>query len=89
MTLAVLAMEIVPVIRRRSVLRREAPVSWPAEISAIRAVYPATSTISFILNVPRSTIISWEREGCMPNYEDGRALVKLAAICRNSVTRQS
>ena len=68
-------------IPRRSLLRRDPEVNWRNEIEAIRWRYPSMSTIAWILNVPRSTLMGWW-EGSVPNYEDGRALLKLAEQCR-------
>lgn len=72
----------VTVIKRRELLDRDPPVDWKAECAAILAVYNVAEAV-FILNVARSTFVTWCRGETIPNYEDGRAIRKLAANCRS------
>lgn len=73
-------------IFRRQLLQREPATDFPGVLRSIRELSGfGTADIAFILNTARSTLNSWER-GCCPNYEDGRAILKLLDNCRNSVT---
>lgn len=78
---AILAIEIKPVclIRRRQILERDEPVDFKAVLSEIRRLGGwGTSDLCFILCVNRSTLHYWEtRRDAVPNYEDGRAIIKL------------
>lgn len=77
-------------IFRREVLERDEPVEFPRLLQTIRYLTGySSSALAFVLNVPRSTLNSWERKGCCPNYEDGRAIMKLFESCRNSDTRDA
>ena len=71
-------------IYRRQILQRDPLIDWRAECSAIRKVYPSTAVIVWILNVLRSTFEKWEKKGSEPGYENGRAILKLAEICRSN-----
>jgi hypothetical protein len=79
-------------IHRREILQRDPPQDFPALLAAIRAHGYSTSEICFILNVPRSTLTSWERprglldKPSIPNFEDGLAIIKFLAGCRNCDT---
>lgn len=71
-------MTVVPcTIKRRELLQRDPPVHWPTIINAIRRQGYNTADICFILNVPRGTLWRWECCGSEPNFDDGRALLKL------------
>jgi DNA-binding transcriptional regulator YiaG len=63
-------------INRRQLLQRDPPVRWAEVIESLRKAGFSTSEIALALNVPRSTVWSWEN-GSVPNYEDGRALLKM------------
>jgi DNA-binding transcriptional regulator YiaG len=63
-------------INRRQLLQRDPPVRWAEVIERLRMAGYSTSEIALALNVPRSTVWSWE-QGSVPNYEDGRALLKM------------
>jgi DNA-binding transcriptional regulator YiaG len=64
------------VINRRQLLRRDPPIRWDEVIENIRRLGYSTGEIAMALNVPRSTLWQWEQGSC-PNYEDGRALLKM------------
>lgn len=79
---AILCMTVEPkdcLIRRRQILERDAPVDFRATLSEIRRRSGwGTADLCFILCVNRSTLHYWEtRRDSVPNYEDGRAIVKL------------
>jgi DNA-binding transcriptional regulator YiaG len=71
-------------IQRRKLLERDPPVDFAAVLTEIRRLTGwGTSDLCFILSVHRSTLHAWEtRVGCIPNYEDGRAIVKLLETVR-------
>lgn len=73
-------------IPRRQLLERDEPVDFAAALTEIRRLTGwGTSDLCFILSVHRSTLHVWEtRTGCIPNYEDGRAIMKLLERARNS-----
>lgn len=74
------------IINRRVLLVRDAPVDFAAALSEIRRLKGwGSSDICFILNVPRPTLRGWEHDGFMPRFEEGRAILKLLQLCRNSV----
>ena len=68
-------------LTRRQILERDPPTDFRALLAAIRAHGYTTSDITFVLNVPRSTLWSWERPSgnSEPGYEDGRAIFKFHA----------
>lgn len=72
-------------INRRQLLQRDEPIDFKAVLATLRGLGYSTADLAFILNVHRSTLWSWEANGCIPNFEDGRAILKL---CRNSGTSQ-
>ena len=72
-------------IERRAVLERDPPVDMPAAVKLIVEAF-GMSGGAWVLNVPRETLRSW-LNGHRPNFEDGRAVVKLAEHCRNITTQ--
>jgi DNA-binding transcriptional regulator YiaG len=81
-----LEMRVVGVIRRRELLQRDPPVRWAQVIDEIRRTGYTTTAICRALNVARSTLWQWETFESCPNYEDGRALLKLRSLCRPNGT---
>lgn len=68
-------------INRRQLLKRDPPVPWRKLISELRQVGWGTSELCFVLNVARGTLWHWENdEEPSPEYEDGRALIKLHSL---------
>lgn len=80
--LRVIAIETNPAVtvRRRELLQRDPPILWAKVIDEIRRAGYTTSHICLALNVPRSTLWRWECCGSPPNYEDGRAVLKLHSV---------
>lgn len=73
-------------IFRRELLERDPPTDFVATLQAIRNLTGfGSSDLAFILNVPRSTLNSWER-GTHPRHDDGQAILKLLATCRDFAT---
>lgn len=73
-------------IARRFILERDEPADFPGAIRIILLRYNL-SQAAWILNVPRETLRSW-LNGSKPNYDDGRAVLKLAEHCRNITTQE-
>lgn len=71
------------VIRRRELLQRDPPVDWRKVIQEIRAAGWGTGQICFVLNVNRGTLWRWESCGSPPNFEDGRAMLKLLKLVQD------
>lgn len=70
-------------VNRRQLLQRDPSVRWVEVIADVRAAGFSTSEICFVLNVPRGTLWHWEHDPMPePSFEDGRALLKLAAVLR-------
>jgi len=72
-------------IVRRFVLERDPPIDIPAAVRLIVDSF-GMSGGAWVLNVPRETLRSW-LNGHKPNFEDGRAVVKLSEHCRNIATQ--
>lgn len=76
---------------RREILERDPPFDVKGALQAIRNLTGwGSSDLAFVLNVPRSTLTSWEgrgpKPGSRPNIDDGDAIRKLLHNCRNCVT---
>lgn len=67
---------------RRWVLSREPVVVWADEFRVMRAAGYGTNDICHILGCARGTLAAWEIHGSVPNFEDGRAIRRLADQCR-------
>lgn len=73
-------------INRRHVLQRDEPVQFAQVLAEIRRLTGyGTGELAFVLNVPRSTLLSWESRGSMPNHDDGQAMLKLLGIARSQI----
>lgn len=76
-------------LKRRFVLQRDPPFDAVAALTEIRRLMGwGSSDICFILNVPRPTLAGWEVRGSRPNVDDGDAIRKLLAFCRNCDARR-
>lgn len=76
MNLVLMEIKVEPVKR----LQRDPEIVWSKVIDSIRRGGYTTSEICRILSVARSTLWQWETFESCPNYEDGRALLKLAVL---------
>lgn len=65
-------------IRRRHVFQREPDTDFREVFAEIRRLSGwGTADLCFVLNVPRSTLASWEVRGSIPNHPDGQAILAL------------
>lgn len=64
-------------LRRRLILDRDPPIDWPDTFSQIRRHGFGSSEICFTLNIQRDILTKWERQDNKPNFENGRAILKL------------
>ncbi len=67
-------------IRRRLIIEFDPPQDWPRTFSEIRRMSGfGSSEICFALNIGRETLSQWEAGRNKPNFEHGRAVLKLHA----------
>lgn len=67
-------------INRRHAFQRDPDVDYRHLLAEIRRLTGyGTAELCFILNVPRSTLGSWETRGSIPNAHDGKAIEKFHA----------
>jgi len=72
---------------RRELLERDDPVDFRHVLATIRNLSGwGSSDLAFVLNIPRTTLISIETRGSQPHHHDGQAILKLLDNCRKSVT---
>lgn len=72
-------------IHRREILERDPTVDWPTTLAAIRRHGYSASEICFVLNIDRPVYRAWDRGTTKPNFENGRALLKLLeSVSKNS-----
>jgi len=73
-------------IHRRELLQRDPPVDWQATIQGLRDAGYGTGTLCFVLNIERQMLRKWETKKACPNFENGRALLKLFQSCNQKLT---
>lgn len=74
-------------LARRELLERDDPVDFKAALTTIRLLSGwGTSELAFILNIPRTTLLSIEKRGNQPRHDEGQAILKLLKNCRRCVT---
>ena len=74
-------------LHRREILKRDVVVNWRQIFNEIRAFYNSAD-ICFILNICRSDLSKWERGVHIPNFENGRAVLKLLKYCKDVANSQ-
>lgn len=60
-------------------IRRPTPVDIPALIARLRHMGQSYDSIGKALGIPYSTVKNWAYSISSPSFEDGRALLELAA----------
>lgn len=75
-------------LNRRLILDRDPPVNWPATFTAIRLQGFGTAEICFTLNIERDLLAKWEKGVQNPNFENGRAVLKLLEYVNSVAKRQ-
>ena len=74
-------------IRRRIILQMDPEVVWPPVLTEIRRSGFGTADLCFTLNISRSLLSAWEKGASKPNFEHGRAILKLhAKVVKKSET---
>lgn len=66
------------------VIYRDPETDWSEVFAEIRRAGYGTGDICEALNVPRGTLRSWEIEGCCPNFEHGKTILRFLEISRKS-----
>lgn len=66
-------------------LERDPPVDWREVLLDLRRWGWRLSDVATAINVPRSTAGRWMYDGYEPNFENGRALLKLHAEERSKI----